>query len=90
MNGTSRSLAWSPDSRCLLGSGGDAEVYTWDLRAASAGAVRKWANEGGQPTCGLAVAPNGSAVAVASESGVVNLYGMGVGGFPGANACPPR
>jgi U3 small nucleolar RNA-associated protein 18 len=84
MNGTARSLCFSPDSRHLVGSGGDAEVYTWDLRASSQALVGKFANEGGLPTCALAT--DGRHVACASEAGVVNLYALGLGGFPGPAA----
>ena len=47
VNGTVRSLAWTPDSRYLLASGGDSEVYTWDLRASRCRAC--WNNDGGTP-----------------------------------------
>eukprot|EP00968_Pinguiococcus_pyrenoidosus_P023228 scaffold3663_cov115-Pinguiococcus_pyrenoidosus.AAC.1 len=33
MNGTARSVTFSADSTRLLTSGGDADVYTWDLRS---------------------------------------------------------
>jgi U3 small nucleolar RNA-associated protein 18 len=93
MNGTARSLAFTggDDDRFLVTSGGDADVYVWDLRNSGCGApVSKWQNEGGMPTCALACSPNfspaaaaagsggfgsGGSMAVASESGVVNLYG---------------
>ena len=92
MNGTARSLCFSPDSRHLVGSGGDAEVYMWDLRAGhtTSSIVRKFANEGGLPTCALAT--DGTNLACASEAGVVNLYSLGLGGFPGppTSTSPPK
>jgi len=88
MNGTARSLCFSDSSaKFLLASGGDADVYTFDLRGLGSigggGAcpcVSKWGNEGGTPTCGLAMAPTGQ-LAVAAESGVVNMYSVGGGGL---------
>ncbi len=129
MNGTARSIAFAPSpssssssSPYLTTSGGDGDVYVWDIRYAARQAlgggghrcVAKWANEGGMPTCGLAVSPaaamfpsaaasggssssggggsgGGSSsgggmpwpLAVASESGVVNLYRGLTGGSAG-------
>jgi U3 small nucleolar RNA-associated protein 18 len=104
MNGTARCVTFAPrpqeNSHYLVTSGGDAEVYVWDLRYArgigSSGTgghrcLSKWANEGGMPTCGLASSSaysmfhssalhsksnslRGGPLAVASESGVVNIY----------------
>ena len=90
VNGTVRSLAWTPDSRYLLASGGDSQVYTWDLRASRCRAC--WNNDGGTPTSSMAVSPPMASsgvvgagggreafTAIGAESGVVNLYSYGAG-----------
>jgi U3 small nucleolar RNA-associated protein 18 len=90
VNGTVRTLAWSPDSRYLLASGGDSQVYTWDLRASRCRAC--WNNDGGTPTSSMAVSPpmatsglvgagggKEAFTAIGAESGVVNLYSYGAG-----------
>ena len=78
VNGTVRSLAWTPDSRYLLASGGDSQVYTWDLRASRCRAC--WNNDGGTPTSSMAVSPP------MASSGVVGEYKMGTVSGP-AVAC---
>jgi len=74
MNGKCRDLAFSPDSKYLIASGSDADVYTWDIR--SRRCTVKYHDEGGTLTTALAVSSQGSwkYTAVGSESGVVNLY----------------
>eukprot|EP00613_Pedinella_sp_CCMP2098_P072880 CAMPEP_0171925820 /NCGR_PEP_ID=MMETSP0993-20121228/24365_1 /TAXON_ID=483369 /ORGANISM="non described non described, Strain CCMP2098" /LENGTH=464 /DNA_ID=CAMNT_0012564519 /DNA_START=99 /DNA_END=1490 /DNA_ORIENTATION=- len=76
MNGTSRSVSFTPDGNCLVTSGGDADVYVWDLRKTGGGGgggglVKKFQNEGGMPTCGLACSPsyNTEAGAAAAAGG---------------------
>lgn len=83
MNGTARCLAYAPDGLRLSASGGDAEVYTWDVR--SQRCLSRFANEGGTVSSAMLHAPpcagarrgepggRGLCV-VGSESGVVNLY----------------
>uniref|UniRef100_A0A7S2GVY7 Anaphase-promoting complex subunit 4 WD40 domain-containing protein n=1 Tax=Octactis speculum TaxID=3111310 RepID=A0A7S2GVY7_9STRA len=83
INGTARSLSWSPCSRYLLASGGDAEVYTYDLRRSRC--VSHWLNEGGTVTSAMACTDK--VLAVASESGVVNIFDHA---FPGPSSANPK
>lgn len=72
----------------LMASGGDADVYTYDLRGRRC--VRRWANDGGTPTSAMATSPdNHRFMAVASESGVVNVYDQ-PSGLPGPKTTRPR
>lgn len=74
MNGKCKALAFSPDSKRLLTTGTDADVYEWDLRSSKC--VSKFHDEGGTKTCALAVSSQTpwKYTATGSESGVVNIY----------------
>ena len=52
MNGTARSICFTPDSTELIASGGDAVVYRWDMR--SQRCLSRFRNEGGTVTSSLA------------------------------------
>ncbi|KAJ8603611.1 hypothetical protein CTAYLR_004841 [Chrysophaeum taylorii] len=69
MNGSSRACDFV-DDQTLLSAGGHADIYEWDLRTHRC--VAKWQDPGASPTASI-VAGDG-ALAVASESGVVNCY----------------
>ena len=99
MNGTARAVAFGPaGSHLLYSSGGDAEVYVWDLRKNRC--VEKFGDAGASPTSALCCAPRPATrdhwLHVASESGVLNAYDRagvvappaGFGG--GAPAAPAR
>ncbi|KAL6183519.1 hypothetical protein ACLB2K_044930 [Fragaria x ananassa] len=72
LNGTVRSLAFSNDGNQLLSSGGDGQVYHWDLRTGAC--FHKMVDEGCINGTSLCTSPNGSLFAAGSDSGIVNIY----------------
>ncbi|CAH9075515.1 unnamed protein product [Cuscuta epithymum] len=72
MNGTVRSLAFTNDGQQLLSSGGDGEIYHWDLRKRAC--FHKGVDEGCITGTSLCASPNGALFAAGSDSGIVNLY----------------
>ncbi|KAJ0243472.1 U3 small nucleolar RNA-associated protein 18 [Hirschfeldia incana] len=72
MNGSVRSLAFSDDGKQLLSSGGDGQVYVWDLRTMKC--LYKGVDEGS--TCGtsLCSSPSGALFASGTDRGIVNIY----------------
>ncbi|KAK0581957.1 hypothetical protein LWI29_019921 [Acer saccharum] len=72
MNGTARSLAFTSDGKQLLSSGGDGQIYHWDLRTRTC--IHKAVDEGCIKGTTLCTSPNGSFFAAGSESGIVNVY----------------
>ncbi|KAL8513712.1 hypothetical protein ACS0TY_012995 [Phlomoides rotata] len=72
MNGTVRSLAFSNDGQKLLSSGGDGQIYHWDLRTRKC--LHKGADEGCLNGTVLSVSPIGNLFAAGSDSGIVNIY----------------
>ncbi|KAF8046684.1 hypothetical protein N665_3518s0001, partial [Sinapis alba] len=72
MNGSVRSLAFSDDGKKLLSSGGDGQVYVWDLRTMKC--LYKGVDEGS--TCGTSLCSslNGKFFASGTERGIVNIY----------------
>eukprot|EP00611_Tribonema_gayanum_P029580 TRINITY_DN795_c0_g1_i4.p1 TRINITY_DN795_c0_g1~~TRINITY_DN795_c0_g1_i4.p1 ORF type:complete len:517 (+),score=125.34 TRINITY_DN795_c0_g1_i4:62-1612(+) len=74
LNCSVEALVFSPDSRYILASGRDAEVYKFDVRHSRC--VQRMYNEGGTGTTGLDISPPQPHryMAVGSESGVVNIY----------------
>ncbi|OMO88014.1 hypothetical protein CCACVL1_08593 [Corchorus capsularis] len=72
MNGTVRSLAFTDDGKQLLSSGGDGQVYHWDLRTRTC--FHKAVDEGCINGTALCTSPNGSMFAAGSDSGIVNVY----------------
>lgn len=70
MNGSCRSMAFTPDGQQLLTSGSDGDVYRWDI--GSRRCVQRFANQDGTITCSLAASSRH--FAVGAESGVVNIY----------------
>ncbi|GKU86434.1 hypothetical protein SLEP1_g960 [Rubroshorea leprosula] len=72
MNGTARSLAFSHDGKELLSSGGDGQIYQWDLRTRTC--IHKGVDEGCINGTALCTSPNGRMFAAGSDSGIVNIY----------------
>ncbi|EOA20320.1 hypothetical protein CARUB_v10000628mg [Capsella rubella] len=72
MNGSVRSLAFSDDGKQLLSSGGDGQVYVWDLRTMKC--LYKGVDEGS--TCGTSLCSslNGALFASGTDRGIVNIY----------------
>ncbi|AED91981.1 U3 small nucleolar RNA-associated protein 18 [Arabidopsis thaliana] len=72
MNGSVRSLAFSEDGKHLLSSGGDGQVYVWDLRTMKC--LYKGVDEGS--TCGTSLCSslNGALFASGTDRGIVNIY----------------
>ncbi|MBA0629996.1 hypothetical protein Godav_002132, partial [Gossypium davidsonii] len=72
MNGTVRSLAFADNGNQLLSSGGDGEVYHWDLRTRTC--IHKAVDEGCINGTALCTSLNGRMFAAGSDSGIVNVY----------------
>jgi len=73
INGSVRSICFSPNGEQLLASGSDGDVYRWDLRHQKrAVCIERFTNEDGTITSSLA--SSSKHLAVGAESGVVNLY----------------
>ncbi|XP_074312518.1 U3 small nucleolar RNA-associated protein 18 homolog [Silene latifolia] len=72
MNGTVRSLAFSADGQKLLSSGGDGQIYHWDLRTRTC--FHKGVDEGSLVGTALCTSPMGNLFASGSDSGIVNVY----------------
>ncbi|KAK4603647.1 hypothetical protein RGQ29_012240 [Quercus rubra] len=72
MNGTARSLAFADDGQQLLSSGGDGQVYHWDLRTRAC--FHKAVDAGCINSTSLSTSPNGKLFAAGSDSGIVNVY----------------
>lgn len=72
MNGTARALSFADDGRQLLSSGGDGQVYHWDLRMRKC--IHRGADEGCVNGSALSVSPDSNMFATGSDSGVVNIY----------------
>ncbi|KAL3849926.1 hypothetical protein ACJIZ3_011808 [Penstemon smallii] len=72
MNGTVRSLAFNNDGSQLLSSGGDGQIYNWDLRTRSCFYVG--VDEGCINGTALCTSPVGNLFAAGSDSGIVNVY----------------
>lgn len=72
MNGTVRSVAFTQDGQQLMSTGGDGQIYHWDLRRMAC--IHKGADEGCINGTSLCTSPNGNMFAAGSDSGIVNIY----------------
>lgn len=72
MNGTARSLAFSKGGQQLLSSGGDGQIYHWDLRTRAC--FHKGVDEGCINSSSLCTSPSENLFAAGSDSGIVNIY----------------
>ncbi|CAM6126694.1 unnamed protein product [Calypogeia fissa] len=72
MNGSVRAVSFAENGRHLVSTGGDGEIYHWDLRTRRC--FHKGADEGCVKSVSLAVSPDSRLFATGSGSGVVNVY----------------
>eukprot|EP00903_Cladosiphon_okamuranus_P020562 g18874.t1 len=77
LNSTATAVTFSPDSRYVLASSADADVYKFDIR--SRRCVLRFFNEGGTRTSSMSTTGSSSSsprrlTAIGSDSGVVNVY----------------
>ncbi|XVE86284.1 hypothetical protein DITRI_Ditri18aG0023300 [Diplodiscus trichospermus] len=72
MNGSVPSVAFVDDGKQLLSSGGNGQVYHWDLRTRTC--FHKAVDEGCINGTTLCTSPNGRMFAAGSNSGIVNIY----------------
>ncbi|KAL2236450.1 U3 small nucleolar RNA-associated protein 18 homolog isoform X2 [Sesamum indicum] len=72
MNGTVRSVAFTNDGQQLLSSGGDGQVYHWDMRTRSCFHIG--VDEGCLNGTALCTSSVGNLFAAGSDSGIVNIY----------------
>jgi U3 small nucleolar RNA-associated protein 18 len=70
MNGSVRTITFSPDGNYIIGSGSDGDIYRWDVRTHKC--VERFSNEDGSISSSMAASSRH--LAVGAESGVVNLY----------------
>ncbi|KAK7263383.1 hypothetical protein RJT34_30972 [Clitoria ternatea] len=73
MNGTISSVAFAENGQQLLSSGGDGQIYHWDLRTMTC--LHKAVDEGCIKGTALCTSPGGGTLfAAGSNSGIVNVY----------------
>lgn len=72
MNGSVRSVSFAENGNHLLSTGGDGEIYHWDLRTRRC--FHKGTDEGCVKSSSLAVSSDSKLFATGSGSGVVNVY----------------
>ncbi|KAH9102585.1 hypothetical protein AeMF1_020872 [Aphanomyces euteiches] len=72
MNGSVRAASFCADDNYLLTTGGDGDIYKWDLRTRRC--VFRVADEGSLGSGVLAASGDNKYVAVGADSGVVNIY----------------
>lgn len=71
MNGSARNVAFSADGSKMYSSGGDGDVYVWDMNTRDC--VHVFHDEGCVSSTSLACSVDGS-IAAGSDTGVVNIY----------------
>ncbi|KAK4703047.1 U3 small nucleolar RNA-associated protein 18, partial [Phenoliferia sp. Uapishka_3] len=72
MNVAVKGIAWQKGGKELLTLGEDSEVYVWDVGTRRC--VQRWRDDGGFGACGLATDSRDQYSAVASSTGIVNIY----------------
>ena len=72
MTGQCRAATWCSDGHSLITVDNEGQVYYWDVR--NQALVYKHADQGARECTSVAVSPTGSALAVGSTAGVVNMY----------------
>ncbi|KAI3684739.1 hypothetical protein L6452_33965 [Arctium lappa] len=86
MNGTARALAFTNGGQQLMSTGGDGQIYHWDLRTMTC--FHKGVDEGCITGTALGSSPNGNIFAAGSDSGIVNIYNRDE--FLGGNRKPMK
>ncbi|CAI9295525.1 unnamed protein product [Lactuca saligna] len=72
MNGTARALTFGNDGQELVATGGDGQIYHFDMRSMSC--FHKGVDEGCLTGTALGMSPKGNIFAAGSDSGIVNVY----------------
>uniref|UniRef100_A0A0D6R0E3 U3 small nucleolar RNA-associated protein 18 homolog n=1 Tax=Araucaria cunninghamii TaxID=56994 RepID=A0A0D6R0E3_ARACU len=72
MNGSVRAAAFADNGNQLLSSGGDGQVYHWDLRTRRC--LHRGVDEGCVKSSALSVSSDSKLFAAGSDSGIVNIY----------------
>lgn len=72
MNGTARALSFANHGQELLSTGGDGQIYHFDLRTMTC--FHKGVDEGCLTGTAIDMSPNGNIFAAGSDSGIVNVY----------------
>ncbi|XP_076921156.1 U3 small nucleolar RNA-associated protein 18 homolog [Bidens hawaiensis] len=72
MNGTARVLTFVDQGHQLMATGGDGQIYHFDLRTMRC--FHKGVDEGCITGTALSTIPNGNLFAAGSDSGIVNVY----------------
>ncbi|MFS7934262.1 putative transcription factor WD40-like family [Helianthus anomalus] len=86
MNGTARALTFANGGQQLLSTGGDGQIYHWDLRTMTC--FHKGVDEGCITGTTLTTTPTGNLFAAGSDSGIVNVYNRDE--FLGGNKKPVK
>ncbi|KAI3819385.1 hypothetical protein L1987_13216 [Smallanthus sonchifolius] len=86
MNGTARALTFANGGQQLLTTGGDGQIYHWDLRTMTC--FHKGVDEGCITGTALTTTPTGNIFAAGSDSGIVNIYNRDE--FLGGNKRPVK
>nr|XP_043635949.1 U3 small nucleolar RNA-associated protein 18 homolog [Erigeron canadensis] len=86
MNGTARALAFVNDGQQLMTTGGDGQIYHWDLRTMTC--FHKGVDEGCITGTALGTTPSRNIFAAGSDSGIVNIYNRDE--FIGGNKKPMK
>ncbi|KAM0001373.1 putative transcription factor WD40-like family [Helianthus debilis subsp. tardiflorus] len=86
MNGTARALTFANGGQQLLSTGGDGQIYHWDLRTMTC--FHKGVDEGCITGTALTTTPTGNLFAAGSDSGIVNVYNRDE--FLGGNKKPVK
>ncbi|KAL8290055.1 hypothetical protein RQP46_002994 [Phenoliferia psychrophenolica] len=72
MNVAVKGIAWQKEGKELVTLGEDSEVYVWDVGTRKC--VQRWRDDGGFGACDLATDGRDQYTAVASSTGIVNIY----------------
>ncbi|XP_023762536.1 U3 small nucleolar RNA-associated protein 18 homolog [Lactuca sativa] len=72
MNGTARALTFGNHGQELVATGGDGQIYHFDMRSMSC--FHKGVDEGCLTGTALGMSPKGNIFAAGSDSGIVNIY----------------